>query len=604
MPMGVRSAFSPCRPPRGHGVMIRSAHVGPKPIHGGPADSAPMKSLYCAPFMRVSNLAGLVWVVLMGQSLAQAQAQTPTPAPTSPVATSAMAPVAAPTPTFAVLEFAVEGNTVLPQLTIEKVLAPYMGPGKTIGDMEAARNALEKVYQEGGYLTVFVDLPEQSTADGVIRLSVLEGKVERLSVKGSRYYSQGFIRNRVPELAEGKVPNFLVVQGQLADVNRTDDRRVQPVLRQGHALGGVEADLKVSDEMPLHGNFELNNNHCQYTPPWRVMTSLRYENAFQSDHTVNFMAITAPQEPKVSTALLLDYIVPLKGGDAWRVTGLYSNSNVDALGAATILGKGYSLGVKRVWSLPNRTGLAHTFTAGWDFKDFKESTVAGADSLYTPIRYAPFNLAYDGQLNGDDGSTTTLTLTSVMGLRQLFQRNHDCGFGSDDQFACKRSGADGGFAYFKFDAHHGMPVQGWRVESHLTGQVATQALLGAEQFALTGADVVRGYLAAEAVGDHGVMGALELHSPNLIHAGEAARLSWYDLNDARAFGFVDGGRVWTLDTSAGQAKRQTALSWGLGAELKTLRHSSLIATWAVPLKASTVTRIHHPHLHMALSLDF
>jgi hemolysin activation/secretion protein len=563
-----------------------------------------MKPLLRAPVVRVSGVACFVWAALMGLTVAQAQAQTQTQAPASPVASTSAAPAVPAVPTFAVLEFAVEGNTVLPQLTIEKVLAPFMGPGKTIADMEAARAALEKVYQDGGYLTVFVDLPEQSTGDAVIRLSVLEGKVERLSVKGSRYFSQGYIRNRVPELAEGKVPNFLVVQSQLADVNRTDDRRVQPVLRQGRALGGVEADLKVNDEMPLHGNVELNNNHGQFTPPWRVMTSLRYENAFQSDHTINFMAITAPQDPKVSKAFLLDYIVPLKGGDAWRATALYSDSSVDALGAATILGKGHSLGIKRVWSLPNRTGLAHTFTAGLDYKEFKERTVAGADSLYTPIRYAPFNLAYDGQINGEDGSITALTVSSVLGLRQLLQHNHDCGFGEQDQFACKRSGADGGFAYLKFDARHGMPIQGWRVDTRLTGQAATQALLGAEQYALTGADAVRGYLAAEAIGDHGVMGTLELHTPNFIHAGEPGKLSWYDWNEARAFGFVDAGRVWMLDASAGQAKRQTAVSWGLGTELKTLRHSSLVVTWAVPLKASTVTRIHHPHLHMALSLDF
>jgi hemolysin activation/secretion protein len=479
-----------------------------------------------------------------------------------------------------------------------------MGPGKTIADMEAARAALEKVYQDGGYLTVFVDLPEQSTADAVIRLSVLEGKVERLSVKGSRYFSQGFIRNRVPELAEGKVPNFLVVQSQLADVNRTDDRRVQPVLRQGRSLGGVEADLKVNDEMPLHGNVELNNNHGQFTPPWRVMTALRYENVFQSDHTLNVAAITAPQNPKVSKAFMLDYVVPMSGGDAWRMTGLYSDSNVDALGAATILGKGYALGLKRVWGLPNRTGLAHTLTTGVDYKLYKERTVAGGDSLYTPIHYAPFNLAYSLQLNGEDGSINLLDTTAVMGLRQLMQHNHDCGFGEQDQFACKRSGADGGFAYLKFDARRGQPIRGWRLDARVAGQMATQALLGSEQYSLTGADAVRGYLAAEDIGDHGLLASFEARTPNLLTPGDVSKKDWFDWNELQGFGFIDAGRVWILNASAGQASRQTAASWGLGLQFKTVRHSSLTVTYAVPLKDGVVTRAHHPHLHMALSLDF
>lgn len=535
---------------------------------------------------------------LMGATLlSTAWAQTA--APTAPIVPAA--PVAA---TFTVLEFAVEGNTVMPALTIEKALAPYLGPGKTIGDMEAARIALEKTYQDAGFLTVFVDLPEQSTASGVIRLSVLEGRVERLSVKGSRYFSQGYIRQRVPELAEGTVPNFLVVQKQLADINRTDDRRVQPILRQGRELGGVEADLKVNDELPVHGSIDLNNNHGQYTKPWRVMTSLRYENAFQLDHTINFMAITAPQNPQTSKAFLLDYIVPMAGGDAWRVTTMYSNSDVDALGAATILGKGQTVGVKRVWALPGITGLAHSFTAGWDFKNFKERTLAGSNELYTPIRYAPFNLSYDGQFNQESGAVNTLTTTMVFNWRQLFQHDHDCGFGKADQFACKRNGADGGFAYFKVDGRRLQPVGAWLLDGRLSAQVASQALLAAEQFALTGAEAVRGYLVAEVVGDHGVFGSLELHTPNLITPEPPATKDWYLFNEARLFGFVDAARAWTMNPTAGQQPRQSVASVGLGAEFKTVRHSRLTVTWANPLKSTLATPNQHPHLHMALSLDF
>ena len=57
----------------------------------------------------------------------------------------------------------------------------------------------------------------REAAEAVRRARKLERK---------RLEREGYIRQRVPELAEGKVPNFLVVQSQLADVNRTDDRRV------------------------------------------------------------------------------------------------------------------------------------------------------------------------------------------------------------------------------------------------------------------------------------------------------------------------------------------------------------------------------------------
>ena len=45
-----------------------------------------------------------------------------------------------------ILEFVVEGNTVLPSADIERALMPYLGPNRHFKDVEAARKALEDVY--------------------------------------------------------------------------------------------------------------------------------------------------------------------------------------------------------------------------------------------------------------------------------------------------------------------------------------------------------------------------------------------------------------------------------------------------------------------------
>ncbi|MGC4061274.1 MAG: ShlB/FhaC/HecB family hemolysin secretion/activation protein [Aquabacterium sp.] len=562
-----------------------------------------MKPLHRAPFMRASGVACFVLGALSVSS-ALAQAQATPPAPSAPPAAAA-APAAA-VPTFDVLEFEVEGNTVLPVAAVEKAVTPFMGPGKTIADVEAARAALEKAYQDAGFLTVFVDLPEQSTAEGVIRLSVLEGRVERLAVTGSHYFSQGRIRERVPELSEGKVPNFNVVQAQLAEVNRTDDRRVQPVLRPGHNPGAVEAELQVTDKLPLHGTVELNNNHAQFTPQWRLQTALHYDNLFQSDNSLTFMAITAPQNPSASKVFSLDYAVPTGGGDSWRYTLLYSDSNVDALGAATILGKGYDVGLKRQLALTGTASLNHTLTLGVDYKNNKESTLAGGDSIYTPVRYIPFSIDYTGFLQWESGGLSSLSAQNVFGFKRLMQHNHDCGFGDADQFECKRAGADGGFAYLRLDARHSQPIQKWHVDVRVAGQIASQALIGAEQYALGGPDAVRGYLSAEAVGDNGAMGSLEVHTPNLMGGTDtdASKQPWWGTSEGHLYGFIDGGRVRTINASAGQVAAQSLASFGLGFKLKTYRYFNLTLEWAQPLKDASVTQARHPHLHTALSVEF
>ncbi len=176
---------------------------------------------------------------------------------------------------FDIFEYRVEGNTVLPVGKIEQAVYPFLGEAKNIDDAEQARTALEKAFHDAGYLTVLVNIPEQQVDGGVVHLEVREGKVEKLRVVGSRYYSLGIIKNRVPEFAEGNVPNFTEVQKQITAINGTPDRRVAPVLRPGKTPGKVEVDLKVQDTLPFHGGIELNNRYSANTKHNRLRGSMR-----------------------------------------------------------------------------------------------------------------------------------------------------------------------------------------------------------------------------------------------------------------------------------------------------------------------------------------
>ena len=89
----------------------------------------------------------------------------------------------------------VRGNTTLPTLEIEKAVYPFEGPGRTLADLNAARDALQKAYQDLGYQSVVVELPQQQVKNGVILLQVTEAKVGRLRVDGAKYNSPQNIRD-------------------------------------------------------------------------------------------------------------------------------------------------------------------------------------------------------------------------------------------------------------------------------------------------------------------------------------------------------------------------------------------------------------------------
>ena len=515
------------------------------------------------------------------------------------------------TPAFDILEFQIEGNSVLTAADIERAVTPFLGENRQMADVEAARVALEKVYQGAGFLTVFVDVPEQRVDSGVVVLNVTEGRVERLKVTGSRYFSQGYIRDKVPELANGKVPNFNEVQRQLAAVNRTEERRVQPIMRAGIAPGTVETELKVDDRLPLAGSVELSNRAAAATKPVRLSVSAHYDNLFQLDHSVAVSLSTAPQDIAQSRVFSLNYTIP---GDqaTWVGYVVNSKSSVAALGDVNVLGKGTTLGLRHVRPLNSVADEVHSISLGIDYKDLTEDTRSGDNTISTPLRYLPLQFAYNASIDHGARRQTQMSLQATAAFRRILQREVDCPGGTADQFACKRQGGDGGFATLRADVRHIVGVTGFgSLHLRLGGQMGTGPVPSGEQYTIGGAETVRGYYEAEGAGDRGVLGSIEWRSVDL--SGRIGR--WFGeadsdkppqsvLSQSHALAFVDVARTYVFEPATGQAPHTSLAGIGLGLRTKVRKSVTGEFDLAWPLKATAASVARSPRAHVKLAVDF
>jgi len=389
-----------------------------------------------------------------------------------------------------------------------------------------------------------------------VQLTVLQGTLGHLYVTGSRFHSQGYIRQSLPALVPGSVPNFTDVQQQLATVNRGDDRRVAPVIKPGRLPGTVDMELQVTDTLPLSATLEINNQHAAGTTPLRASGTLRYDNLFQRDHALALTVQTAPEKTAESQVVLANYTIPLPEGDAWGLSFTHSNSNVATLGGVQALGKGNTLGLRRHHNVA-LGGLAGTFSVGADLKFLEDSVVFGSTAT-NPLRYLPFQVAYSGQWS-EAGDSLQLNSSLTFALRRILQRNVNddvtCPGDTRDQFSCKTQGASGSFGVFKLDGRWTTPTFGvGALTTRLALQMASGPLVSAEQYSLGGAETVRGYYEGETSADHALLGSFEWRGPNL------AQLIGPGWTDVRPLLFVEAARGYLIEPATGQAAR-TPL-WG------------------------------------------
>jgi hemolysin activation/secretion protein len=466
---------------------------------------------------------------------------------------------------FDVFEYQVDGNSVLPSGDIEKAVYPFMGEQKTIADVEQARAALEKTYQQAGYLTVSVSIPQQEVNTGQVRLQVTEGKVDHLQIVDAHYHTPSEIKSRTPQFAEGAVPHFPTAQKELGTLNRNQNRQVTPVLRPGKSPGTVEVDLQVKDKLPLHGNVELNDRYSPNTSELRLNAGLKYENLFQKDHSLGLNLQVSPEDTNEVKVFSGTYVVPRLNGDYFATYAVVSDSNIAAVGDINVLGKGYILGARYINPLPGAEGLYHSLTFGADYKVFNETLLLPATeqdrptTSKTPISYWALSVGYDTNIQSSLGQTQT---SVVLNMAPRLMGN------TDKEFNRKGDDAQANYAYLRADAKHLYTWDsGWAVQGKLALQVASSKLISTEQFTIGGVESVRGYTESSRLGDQGYSASLELRTPPLAQYLKDYQFANY-IKDFYAYTFADAGYVRIKNALRLDAYHEL-YSAGLGLKLKT-----------------------------------
>jgi hemolysin activation/secretion protein len=497
---------------------------------------------------------------------------------------------------FDIWEFQVEGNTLLPQKDIERSVYPHLGPKKTIDNVEAARKQLEQMYQERGYGTVFVDIPEQDVIGGVVKFKVNEGKVERLRVTGSRYFSLGRIKSKVPSLNKDSVPHLPTVQEELVALNkRSSDRSITPVLRPGKTPGKVEVELKVEDELPLHGSVEINDRYSPDTTRLRLGGTVRYDNLWQKEHGVSASYQTSPEDTEEVQVFAGTYLWKFEDSDnLLALYGVMSDTSVATVGTLGVIGSGVIVGARYIMPLTTLGNYYHNVTLGADYKDFDESVgLLGADTLETPISYVMFGPAYSGTWIQEEA---TSHLNAAVNFAPRGMGN------TQEEFENKRFQAQPNFAYLRLSGDHSEPLGlGAAFFARLSGQIASGPLISNEQFGAGGADTVRGYLESQALGDDGITGTLEVRSPSL---GTYFGLKEDKVQNLQLLAFTDAAQLRIRQPLPAQEESTFLWSTGTGMRAALFNHFDAELMWAYPLKESGTVREGESRFHFNFGYEF
>jgi len=439
---------------------------------------------------------------------------------------------APPAPRFDIQRYVVEGNSLLQQAEIDRILAPFAGKSRDFGDVQRALEALQDAYSGRGYNAVRVSVPEQNIRAGQVRLQVVEARIQRVRIQGNRFFDETNLRASLPSLKENLSPDTRAIGRDAQLANENPAKQVSVALQAADDPGKVDATVRVTDENPSKTSAFLDNTGTPQTGNYRTGVGYQHANVFNSDHVLNAQVLTSPTQASDVKIFGAGYRIPVyrSGGVVDALVGYSSVNSGTVQDLFTVSGKGNVFGLRYTQLLGRIDTYEHRTALGWDYRAYKNSVtlVGTTESLVPDITVRPVSLAYLGRMS-QVGRDLSFNIS--------FSRNIPGGsHGGDADFAAQRAEATARYKVVRAGLVFSqlLPAD-FLLRAALNAQQTHDLLIPGEQFGMGGLDSVRGYYERETSNDVGRRFSLEGYGPDF---GARIGSTWR----ARALVFYDAAR--------------------------------------------------------------
>lgn len=451
---------------------------------------------------------------------------------------------------FIVNEIRFSDSEVFLDEELVAMASEFQGREVDLAELRKLVVIVDEAYRAKGVVTAKALIPAQDISEGIVHITLVEGRLGKVSVEGNDSTRTRYVINRVG-LKSNDFMDIGKLEAALIRFNRTNDSQLRAELKPGEQF--ATTDLRVlMTEPPRHElRLTLDNMGSEATGVGRL--GITYLNrsvlGFRDDASVSYTR-AGGQDSRAAT-----YAFPVNtyGGrvnlgyfkDATSIKyGDLSSLNVTGESASSLLAFRQPALINSTMQIDVVGGIKRRKVINW---------IDGVllDSTKTSDR----NLGVEGQLFGPQSSFFASYARAHGRAQTTDRRSYKVDRGS---LRYQRS-----LENIEILGRFGT---GLAVRSSLGWQLGKEtALPSSEQFFIGGEGSVRGYPVGVYSGDTGQSLNLELHHPLLLASAQTRDIA------ASGFFFVDYGRVRPYRPANSQLSSHeslTGIGWGVNSTLK------------------------------------
>lgn len=395
------------------------------------------------------------------------------------------------------------GATVFTDAELQAVAAPAVGRRVTLADLESVAQRVTEKYRGAGYLLGQAVVPAQEVNQGVVEISVLEGRLGKISIEldPATPISEAQVRafaSRLPvgqPLREDTLTRVMMLISDLPGV------RAEAALDAGEAAGTTDLTLTVTPRRAWDLDLDADNFGLQSTSIYRVGFSGRWNSPLKSGDNLDYRLQVGVDGRLAFGRIAYEHPI---GDDGWRASIAASAMDyalaadfvsLDANGRATVLEVALTYPMLRSRTqnlftklMLQRMWLSESYNAvNLDF----DKTITGFSAA----------LNYEGSDAVLGGGYTGAGLTMYFGNLHL----------DSATLAVDARNTAGGFNVVSYNLSRLQALLGnVQLFAGITGQITDRNLDPVEKIALGGPQAIRAYAPAAIIADEGMVGHAEV----------------------------------------------------------------------------------------------
>lgn len=172
----------------------------------------------------------------------------------------------------------VSGVSLVPLSDIRKTVKRWEGRCLGLAELNSVLEALTYLYVERGFIASRAYLPEQDLARGSLDISVIEGRLEEITLNG-KLSPDSRVATAFPGL-RGKPANLRDIEQGLDQINRLRSAKATIAMQSGKEQGGSILDVTVQETRPWHVSASSDNLGGIATGIYQSRVDFGFDNLF------------------------------------------------------------------------------------------------------------------------------------------------------------------------------------------------------------------------------------------------------------------------------------------------------------------------------------